>query len=124
MGRPRSKHNDIYDALQKEYLKSRDCEILEKMYAVSRKVAYNYIRKYCEKRRLHFTDINDKAHDSATYVISQYLKHPDFKIGKISAYTYFGIKKALFENKDVEMNEISYDEYTEKITGTHEEVYL
>jgi hypothetical protein len=123
MGRPGNKHNEIYNALQESYLETRDNKILEKMYGVSRKVARNYISSYCKKKgiRLH---IDEKSHDSATFVIDKYLKHPGFKVIQISVYAYYGVKKALFGNKNIEMKETSYEAYMESTGDPREEIYL
>jgi hypothetical protein len=59
-------------------------------------------------------DINEKSHEAATFVIEQYLRKPEFKVYKISAYIYFGTRKVLFKNKNIEINEISYDELLER----------
>jgi hypothetical protein len=59
-------------------------------------------------------DINEKSHEAATFVIEQYLRKPEFRVGKISAYIYFGTRKALFKNKNIEMNECSLEELNEK----------
>jgi hypothetical protein len=107
-------HNEVYDELQQEYLINRDNRILGKMYEIAKAAAFNYIKKYCQSHGLLHLDISEKAHDSALFVIEQYLKKPEFKVTKISAYIYFGVKKSLFKNKDVEMNELSYEELMER----------
>jgi hypothetical protein len=108
-------HNEIYNELQNNYLETRDNRILGKMYCVAKNVAFNYIKKYCQSHGLLNLDIKEKSHDAALFVIEQYLRKPEFKVEKISAYIHFGTRKALFKNKDVEMMEgISYEELIEK----------
>jgi hypothetical protein len=107
-------HNEIYDKLQTEYFKNRDSKILGKMYEIAKAAAFNYIKKYCQSHGLFNLDINELSHDSALFVIEQYLKKPEFKVEKISAYIYFGVKKVLFKDKDIEQNEISYEQYFEE----------
>jgi ribosomal protein S1 len=111
-------HNEIYNNLQEEYLKNRDNKILSKMYEIATQISFNYIKKYCQKKGISL-NIKELSHDSALFVIEQYLIKSDFKVKKISAYAYFGVIKNLFKNKDSEMNEISYETLCEK----NEELY-
>jgi hypothetical protein len=112
-------HNEEYSKQQDLYLENKNNKILAdkalgKMYLIAKEAAYNYIKKYCNQRGLYHLDIEEKSHEAALFVIEQYLKKPEFKIDKISAYVYFGVKKSLFKNMDIEMNEMSYDEMIEK----------
>jgi hypothetical protein len=107
-------HNEIYNELQNKYLETRDKITLGQMYCVAKEAAKNYLIKYCRQRGLRL-NLEELSHDSALFVIEQYLKKPAFKVGKISAYIYFGVKKTLFRNKDVEMREgVSYEELMER----------
>lgn len=107
-------HNELYDALQTEYLKTKDNTTLGKMYETAKTAAFNYIKKYCKSHGLYNFDIEEHAHEAALYVIEQYLRKPSFTVGKISAYIHFGVIKSLFKNKNIEMIEISYDELIAK----------
>jgi hypothetical protein len=107
-------HNEQYEALQTKYMKTKDNKILGDMYSIAKQCAFNYIRKYCQQKGLHHLDIEEKSHEAALFVIEQYLKKPEFKVEKISAYVYFGVRKTLFKNKDIEQMEVSYDEIMEK----------
>jgi hypothetical protein len=107
-------HNEIYEKLQQEYLNSRDNKVLGQMYCVAKEAAKNYIKKYCQSHGLFNLDINELSHDSALFVIEQYLRKPEFKVLKISAYIHFGVKKVLFKDKDIEMRELSYEQYFEE----------
>jgi hypothetical protein len=107
-------HNEQYEKLQQEYLINRDNRILGKMYEIAKAAAYNYIKKYCQSHGLHNLNERELSHDSALFVIEQYLRKPEFKVEKISAYIHFGTRKALFTNKDVEQHEISYEQYFEE----------
>jgi hypothetical protein len=78
-----------------------------------KEIAYNYINKYCRKKGITL-DIKELSHDSALFVIEQYLRKPDFKVKKISAYIYFGTIKNLFKESKREQMEISYEEYYER----------
>jgi uncharacterized protein YihD (DUF1040 family) len=113
-------HNEIFESLQTEYLKNRDSKILGKMYCVAKEAAYNYLKKYCKQRGLFHLDIEEKSHDAALFVIEQYLKKSEFKVLKISAYIYFGVKKVLFKDKDKEQKEISYEQYFEEHKDKYE----
>jgi hypothetical protein len=80
------------------------------MYKLCVDIASNYIGKYERERGLQL-DIPELSHDSALYAIEQYLKKPEFKIKRISAYMYFGCIKILYRDKDREQREVSYDEF-------------
>jgi hypothetical protein len=110
----RNSHSDIYNALQENYLKTRDNKTLGEMYKIARDISYNYIQKYCQKKGIRL-NIDEKSHDSALYVISKYLKKPDFMIKKISAYMHYGVLKTLFNEKQkkIDTTEVSYEEYME-----------
>jgi hypothetical protein len=112
-------HNEEYSKQQDLYIENKDNKViadraLGKMYLIAKQISYNYIKKYCTQRGLNNFDIPEKAHDAALFVIEQYLKKPEFKVDRISAYIHFGVQKSLFKNKDIEMNEVSYDEMIEK----------
>jgi hypothetical protein len=107
-------HNELYEKLQTEYFETRDSKILGQMYSVAKDIAYNYIKKYCNQRGLHHLDIEEKSHDAALFVIEQYLRKPQFRVERISAYIYFGTRKALFKDKDRETLERSYEEIMER----------
>lgn len=109
----RVSHNKLYAALQEEYLETRDSKTLEKLYEIAKEISYNYINKYCQRRGIQFNNINDLSHDSAIFVIDQYLRKPDFMVLKISSYAYFGFKKTMFKDKDIETREVSYEECIE-----------
>jgi hypothetical protein len=102
-------HNARYNDLQNEYLKKRDSRILTKMYETAKEVSYNYLRKYCQRKGIRLRNLAELSHDSAMFVIDQYLRKPDFKILRISAYIHFGVIKTLFRNKDTETSEVSYE---------------
>jgi hypothetical protein len=106
-------HNELYEALQQEYLQTRDSKILGKMYEIAKQAAFNYIKKYCQQRGLFNLDTEELSHDASLFVIEQYLRKPEFRVNKISAYIHFGVKKVLYKDKEKEMCEVSYDEYIE-----------
>jgi hypothetical protein len=113
-------HNERFSELEKEYIEKRSTKnikadyYLNSMYLLIKEIAFNYINDYCVKKGLAHIDKSEKAHDAAMYCILQYLKKPDFRIKAISSYAYFGIQKALFQNKDREMAEVSYEQYYEE----------
>lgn len=107
-------HNEIFNKLQEDYLKTRNPETLSKMYLVILELQTNYIKNYCKKKSIYL-DIEEKAEDASTWVIERYLKNPDFKIDKISAYAYFGFLKSMFKDSEQEKNCISYDSLIAKL---------
>src|SRR5574344_1159383 len=91
-------HNEQYEKLQEQYLQTGSKKILGDMYLIIRTIEKRYISKYIKKHHLIFDDetFEDKVETACIFVIEQYLKKPDFKIEKISAYCYFGMIKSLF----------------------------
>jgi hypothetical protein len=109
MKRKRTAHNSGYAVLQEKYLKTRNNSLLERMYGIAEEAARNYLKKYCRKKGIRLDNLGEKAHDAALYVIEQHLRKPGFKVMRLSAYIHFGVLKALYKNKDQEMNETSYE---------------
>ena len=115
-------HNEKFDKLQQEYYDhERDKKILSQMYLVALECCRNYIKKYCDDKGLYSIDIEEKSEDAAIYVIDKYLKHPDFKIKKLSAYAYFGVLKALFCFAEQEKHETSLEVMQEKYKNANGE---
>jgi hypothetical protein len=106
-------HNEQYDSLQAEYLKTRDNRTLGKMYEVAKQAAFNYLRKYCNSRGIKL-DNEEMSHDAAMFVIEQYLRKPEWSVQRISAYIHFGVIKVLYRDKERETREVSYDEIIER----------
>jgi hypothetical protein len=102
-------HNALYNDLQEKYLETRDKKLLEKMYGIAGEAARNYLRKYCGKKGIRLNNLEELAHDSALFVIEQYLRKPLFKVRKLSAYIYFGVIKVLYKDRKREMSEVSYE---------------
>jgi hypothetical protein len=102
-------HNERYERVQEKYLETRDQGLLEEMYGICAELAGNYIRKYARQRGLRL-DAEELAHDSAVYVIEQYLKKPAFRVGRISAYIHFGCVKSLFRDKERERRETLWED--------------
>ena len=102
-------HNEKFAALQDEYYANgRDKETLGKMYEVICEYLRNRIRKYCRDRNLRL-DVEDKTEIGAVWIIERYLRNPNFKIERISAYGHFGLLKALYSNIEEEKAEVSLD---------------
>lgn len=91
--------NEVYSKLQEQYLKNRDPETLTKMYYLVKRYLFRYFMKYQRRRNLYFREdeISDLVEDMTMFTISQYLKRPEFKVEKMSAYAYFGFIKIMFE---------------------------
>lgn len=109
-------HNLTYDELQKEYLKTRDSNILGKMYIVCKQLQTNYINNYCKQKKISFSydELEDKIEISTLYVIEKYLKDKNFKVDRLSAYAYFGFLKAMFKDTEKEIKTIRFDDaYTQ-----------
>jgi hypothetical protein len=79
------------------------------MYLLCVDLASNYLVKYARERHLEL-DIGELSHDSAVYVIEQYLRKPEFRVSRISAYMHFGCVKSLYRDKKREQQEVSYIE--------------
>jgi hypothetical protein len=105
--------NERYEEIQNEYLKDRNDKSLTELYNICVKLAKKYLNKYCRKKGI-ILNIEEKSHDAATFVIEQYLKKPLFRVERISAYIFYGIIKNLYKDKNMEMNELSYEELCEE----------
>ena len=99
-------HNELFDDLQEKYYKTNDKKILEEMYVLLLEFYRNYITDYARKRGLKFTKetIDDLKVEMAERTISHYLKNPNFRIEKLSAYGYFDFIKIITQNKTEEKN--------------------
>jgi hypothetical protein len=115
--------NERYEKIQKEYLEHRNDKSLTELYFICVKISNKYLNKYCQKKGITL-NIKEKSHDSALFVIEQYLKKPHFKVNRISAYVYFGVIKSLYKDKHIEMNEVSYEEMIENDRCFNEKIYL
>ena len=121
-------HNKRFELLENEYLKTRNPETLSKMYFLVKELQTNYIRKYERTHGFFFNkdDFEDKVEEATIFVIDKYLKHPEFKIGMVSAYAHYGLLKALFKDKDKEMalKTISIEDYLRsEATNLYEQDY-
>jgi hypothetical protein len=114
-------HNEQFALLQKEYIYARDTEknktkaskILGRMYEIILRISGNYMVKYARARGLRL-DFEELSHVAALYIIEQYLKKPAFRVDKLSAYAHFGCIKALTKDRDIDQNEVSYEELFER----------
>ena len=99
-------HNKLFDDLQNKYYKTNDRKILEEMYLLLLEFYRNYITDYARKRGLKFTKekIDDLRTEMAERTISHYLKNPNFRIEKLSAYGYFDFIKIITQNKTEDKN--------------------
>jgi hypothetical protein len=112
-------HNQRYSELEEQYLVIRDTNklkadiLLGEMYKIAKEAAGNYIRNYCNNKGLKL-ELDILSHDSAMYLIEQYLRKVNFKVGKLSSYIYFGCIKNLFKDSEREQLEYSYEEFFEE----------
>ncbi len=108
-------HNQEFSDLQDKYLEkpfgSRDSNLLDRMWEVCYSYSINLLLNYLKKKDLIWDDfvIQDKASDMATWLIEPYLRIPDRKIEKLSAYAHFAKLKVLYTDKDYEMRQQSLD---------------
>lgn len=108
-------HNTEFAKLQAEYLKEpfekRNNDILGKMWEVCYSYSCNLLIQYTHKKGLNWPDyvIEEKASDMATWLIEPYLRNPDKRIEKLTAYAHFAKLKILYSDKNYEMRTISYE---------------
>ena len=100
------KHNELFSNLQNKYYKTNDKKVLEEMYLLLLEVYRNYITDYATKRGLKVAKekIDDLKVEMAERTISHYLKNPNFRIEKLSAYGYFDFIKIITQNKTEDKN--------------------
>jgi hypothetical protein len=108
-------HNEQFAELQEQYLKTRSGEHLSRMYLLCIDIASNYIAKYARVRRLEL-DVAELSHDSAVFVIEQYLRKPEFRVNRISAYMHFGCIKNLYHDAKRDYLEVSYEKENMRIS--------
>lgn len=99
-------HNELFEQLQDKYYKTNNKKVLEEMYLLLLEFYKNYITDYAKKRGIKFTKekINDLKVEMAERTISHYLKNPNFRIEKLSAYGYFDFIKIITQNKTEDRN--------------------
>ena len=99
-------HNELFDELQNKYYKTNSKKVLEEMYLLLLEFYKNYITDYARKRGIKFSKekIDDLKVEMAERTISHYLKNPNFRIEKLSAYGYFDFIKIITQNKANDRN--------------------
>ena len=99
-------HNELFAKLQNKYYKTGNKKILEEMYLLLLEFYRNYIIDYARKRGLKFTKekIDDLKVEMAERTISHYLKNPNFRIEKLSAFGYFDFIKIITQTKTEDKN--------------------
>lgn len=107
-------HNELFDELQDKYYKTNSKKVLEEMYLLLLEFYKNYITDYARKRGIKFSKekIDDLKVEMAERTISHYLKNPNFRIEKLSAYGYFDFIKIITQNKANDRN-FSLEQITE-----------
>ena len=105
-------HQYKFDILQDEWLRTGSKRVLGEMYLVVLDIERNYVKKYLRSKGLKWEpdDVEEMAHDAATWVIELLLKDPTKKLGKVTVYAEFGKRKALFKFADQEMRELPFPE--------------
>lgn len=90
--------NDLFAELQEEYLKDRNPQKLTEMYFLIKRYMRRTFAKYCRKHNLVYNPVETEEllEDMTLQTIEQYLKHPEFKIERMSAYAHFGFVKVMY----------------------------
>jgi hypothetical protein len=103
--KPRDEYNLFH--LQDEYLKTRDTEILGKMYLILKLYAKKIIVGMVKNKYFFKVDQLDmKAHDSANKVVYYYLTKPEFRIdSSFGGYLRWPIRNVLYSDKIEEGND-------------------
>jgi len=99
--------------LQEEYLKTKDKNILGKMYLAMLPYAEKIILKQLPFK-YEETKLEEKVQDTVTTVIQHYLKREDFKVLHSFGGTLFGPSRQELYNKrqkDKDTHEMSYDNF-------------
>jgi hypothetical protein len=102
--------NIEFARVQKEYLKTRDKKHLTEMYLLCAKVAANCIKKHCRQHGL-FLEIDELAHDTATYVINRYLENTDFKLDPMVGYVLLCSKGIIYADKTWNKRKVSLEDW-------------
>lgn len=80
-----------------DFRKQQNVE-LGQMYLLWDEILRVYIAKYIKEHGLAGYDVDAAAIRGCDWLLGLYMKHPDFKIERISAYAHFAMQKALYEN--------------------------
>lgn len=92
------------------------------MYLILQDYYCNLFINYAHRKNLVWTDeeILEKSCDASSRIIERYIRIPDFKIERLTAYGHWDLTWVLYHDKDYEMNRSSYDSLMDNIQG-HEE---
>jgi hypothetical protein len=103
-------HNIRFAHIQEEYFKTRDNKHLTEMYLLCAEVAANCIGKYARTHRLAL-NIDEFAHDTATYVINRYLENAQFKLDPMTGYILLCTKGVMFRDKNWNKRKVSFEDW-------------
>jgi hypothetical protein len=97
--------NDRLLNLQYRYLTGNDKAALSELYVQSCRVSHRMIMNQRDKKGFFLTeeDAEEKAHNAATYLITQYLTRPDFvRTKNIVSYLFARIRHELYYQTKVD----------------------
>jgi hypothetical protein len=110
-------HEELqYMALQAEYLETRNNMFLNKMYLMCLEIAARYIKKVASSRKICM-EVNEFAHDAATYVTCRYIKDPEFKLNPMVPYVFLACKSAMSRDNTWNMRKVSYEDWMPEKLG-------
>ncbi len=100
----KKKDNDRLMELQESYLSGRGAALSE-IYILSTKVCKKIIQKQQAEKQFNLSpeSLEEKSHNAASYLITQYLKRPDFKIeSSVTSYLYLRCLHELYYHRRID----------------------
>jgi hypothetical protein len=86
------------------------------MYLLCAEVAKNCIRKHSKTYRLNL-NVEELAHDTATYVINKYMENAKFKLDPMTGYIFLASKGIMFKDKNWNKRKVSFEDWMEERLG-------
>lgn len=59
---------------QYEFYRNDKQKALKKMYSLSLTICRRMVNKYMQSKKIYFSDVDEKAHDAAMYVLTRFMK--------------------------------------------------
>lgn len=98
----KSETNEKFREIEKAYLTTRSPEDFQRLYEFARRYLAVKIANYANERKLFFGDLEEKAHDGATWFSMRYINSPTFHVDKFTVYICFAFKKVMYDPKNKE----------------------
>ena len=88
-----------------------EAKALADIYRAAARIAAGMVARQCAARGFNLSraQIEEKAHDAASYVAERFMDKPGFSLKSPQSYIYLCVKKALYGGAKREAREVSLD---------------